>query len=474
MEFWRAGVIPNLVVLAVLLAVVGVVRRHVPAWARLGVPDSIAAGALGLALGPSGAGIAPIDPRQLELIVYHAFAVVFIAVGLQRAQKHVASGGARSLAFALPGSAVGQTVLGFAILAAWALADAAPLHPGFGFMLMLGFSQGPGQALAFGSAWENLGMEHGAQIGLTFAALGFATCVLVGVPLVAYGRKRGWVDAPGFGERTHEREPEAAPEPTHPMGESVPPEAVGAMDPLTRQIVAVGSVYALTFVVTWLTTRWLPQGHPLVATAWGFHFLVGSAIAIGTRRVADRVAPHHGLDDRLLARISVTAVDFTTAAALSAIELDVVGRWLVPILLMSLAGAVVTLVVCVWLARRAFPEAPFAHALVLFGTATGTLPTGFALLRMVDPELRGPVARSTVVAATASMPIGAPLFVGVIPFVVSRWSEGFWPSVVLPLVLATIYFVVMIALARRLTPFRALRPLASAWPPLAKPKPRDD
>jgi hypothetical protein len=37
-----------------------------------------------------------------------------------------------------------------------------------------------------------------------------------------------------------------------------------------------------------------------------------------------------------------------------------------------------------------------------------------------------------------------------------------------------IYFAVMIALARRLTPFRALRPLASAWPPVPDAKPRDD
>lgn len=155
------------------------------------------------------------------------------------------------------------------------------------------------------------------------------------------------------------------------------------------------------------------------------------------------------------------------------LELDVVGRWLAPILLMSLVGGLVTLVACVWLARRAFPEAPFAHTLVLFGTATGTMPTGFALLRMVDPELRGPVARSTVVAATASIPIGAPLFVGVIPFVVSRWSGGFWPSVWVPLGIAAIYLVVLLAVARRLTPFRALRPFASMWPPVPESKRSD-
>jgi ESS family glutamate:Na+ symporter len=466
-EFWRGGVIPNLVMLAVLLAAVGVLRRHVRLWARLGVPDSIAAGALGFCVGPSVLGLAPLDPRELELIVYHAFAIVFIAVGLQRAQRHAARGGARSLAFALPGMAVLQSLLGFAMLAVIALvagetlADGTPLHPGFGFMLMLGFSQGPGQALSFGGAWEHAGMAHGAQIGLTFAALGFAACVAIGVPLVAYGRRRGWIEAPGFGER--DGDPAVADD-AHTIA-AHPQTDDDGMDPLTRQIVAIGSVYALVFVVLWLVTRWLPSDHPLVASSWGFHFLVGSALAILTRRTADRLAPHHGLDDRLLARISVTAVDFTTAAALAAIELDVVGRYLAPILVMAVVGALVTLVVCVWYARRAFPEAPFAHCLVLFGTATGTMPTGFALLRMVDPGLRGPVARSTVVAATASIPLGAPLFIGVIPFVVSRWSLGFWPSVTLPLVIIAIYLVVLVVLARRFTPFRALRPLASAWPP---------
>jgi len=189
------------------------------------------------------------------------------------------------------------------------------------------------------------------------------------------------------------------------------------------------------------------------------------------RRVADRTVPHHGLDDRLLSRISVVAVAFTTAAALSAIEIGVVAQWIVPILLLSLLGGLVTLAICLWLARRAFPEAPFAHALVLFGTATGTLPTGFALLRTVDPELRGPAARSTVVGVTSSIPLGFPLFVGIMPFTVARWSAGFWPSVWVPLVLSSIFLVVLVVLALRLTPFRMLRPIASLWPPLPAASP---
>lgn len=472
MEFWRAGVIPNLVVLAVLLAVIGGLRRIVPGWARLGIPDSIAAGALGFVLGPSVLGIAPLDPRELELVVYHAFAIVFIAVGLQRAHKVVARGGARSLAFVIVIVATAQVLIGFAMLAWWALAGGAPLHPGFGFMLMLGFAQGPGQALSFGGAWEHAGMHHGAQIGLTFAALGFAACVLMGAPLVAFARRRGWVEAPGWAEvgRTEEATVDEA-TPVHTI--EAPSIEPTTMEPLTLQLAAIGCVYATVFLALWLVTRPLPPTHPLVASGWGFHFLIGSALAFAVRKALDRNVPRHGLDDRLLARISVTAVDFTTAAALAAIELDVVGQWIVPILLVAVVGGLATLVMCLWFARRAFPESPFAHALVLFGTLTGTLPTGFAMLRTVDPELRGPVARAMVVGATASIPLGFPLFVGILPFTVARWPAGFWPSVWLPLALCSIFLAVLVAVGLRMTPFRALRPLASLWPPLPATPPRD-
>lgn len=452
-EFWRSSLVGNVLTLTVLLAIAAALRTRVAVLRRLEIPDGIVAGALGLVLGPNLVAIAPLDGRDLEPLVYHGFAIVFVAVGLQGGERVRATGSAKSLSFALVGLAVLQALLGFALLAGWALATSQELHPGLGFMITLGFAQGPGQALAFGSAWEPLGLVHGAQIGLLYAALGFAWCCVLGVPLVAYARRRGWLD----------------PVPTDDgiVAPSTAPVSAAqrhGMEPLTVQVAAIGCVYAAVFAVLWGLSSALPAGGNTAASLWGFHFLVGSSLAIALRKIVDRGHIRIPLDDALLGRIAVTAIDFTTAAALSAIVLDALGDVIVPILVMSTIGGVATLVASLWLAKRAFPEAPFSHALLLYGTATGTVPTGLALLRIVDPELRGPVARSTVIAATAAVPIGMPLFLGVIPLSVARWGAGFWPAVTLSLAVLAVYMVVLTWIWRRTGPLRFTRPWTALWP----------
>ncbi|MBC8067545.1 MAG: hypothetical protein IAG13_04355 [Deltaproteobacteria bacterium] len=462
MDYWHGSVVANALSLGVLLAIAASLRAKLPGWGRLGVPDGITAGALALLLGPDVLAIAPLDRSGLESGVYHGFAIVFIAVGLQAAPRADVSvegrtrSSARSLSFAFIALAVLQSLLAFAMLAVWG-AGGTEHHPGLGFMVTLGFAQGPGQALSFGSAWAKLGMQDGAQIGLAFAALGFAWCCVLGVPLVAYARRRGWIDElpPRVVVPTTSTPDELA---------DVEVRTTTGMEPLTVALVVIACVYAVVFAFLSATTSLLPVGTSVGATMWGFHFLVGSALAIALRKLSDRSRTPLPLHDDLLGRVAVVAVDFTTAAALGAIQLHTLGRYLVPILVLSTAGGVFTLWISLWLARRAFPAAPFSHALLLYGTCTGTVPTGLALLRMVDPELRGPVARSTVIAVTASVPLGFPLFMGVMPLAVSRWPSGYWPSVLLPLALLATYAVVLALLWRRTAWLRWLRPLRSLWP----------
>jgi ESS family glutamate:Na+ symporter len=456
-DFWRSSLVGNVLGLAVLLAIAAALRTRVGLLRRLAIPDGIVAGALGLVLGPNLAHVMPLSGRDLEPLVYHGFAIVFVAVGLQGAERVRATGSARSLSFGFVVLAVLQALLGFALLGIWISATGDALHPGHGFMIMLGFAQGPGQALAFGSAWESLGFTSGAQIGLLYAALGFAWCCVLGVPLVAFARRRGWLDPP----------PQAAPvattvtvaDPAMSVG-----ERSGSMEPLTVQIVAIGCVYAAVFGVLWSITRALPATSNFAASLWGFHFLVGSTLAIVLRKLVDAGRVTIPLDDGLLGRIAGTAIDFTTAAALSAIQLDVLGDVLVPILVVSSIGGLVTLLSCLWLTRRAFDEAPFSHMLVLYGTCTGTVPTGLALLRIVDPDLRGPVARSTVIAATAAVPLGMPLFLGVIPLSVAQWGGGLGQTLAITLGALAVYAVVLVWIWTRTGSLRWHRPLSSLWP----------
>lgn len=450
MDHWNAGTLLNLLALTVLLALAAGLRNRMGPLRRLGIPDSIVAGALGLALGPSVLGWIPFDVPSLETLVYHGFALVFIAVSLQRPASSTRSGGARSVAIAIPTLAVLQVLVGLVVVGAWASFDS--LHPGFALLPMLGFSQGPGQALSLGAAWEPLGLADGGQLGLSFAALGFATCCLVGIPTIAWARRAGWVH----------REPRPEPAPQHTEADAS--TTAGLMEPLTSSVVAIGVVYVAVFAVISGIVYMLPEDSSLIPTAWGFHFIIGALLAMGVRRGAQATGQGHRFNDRLLGRLSVLFVDVTTTAALSAVTLAVLSRWLLPIVALCVVVTMVTLFASLWLARRAFDDEPFEHALLLFGMSTGTLPTGLALLRTLDPDLRGPVARSAALGVPGSIPLMAPLLVALLPFAVSLWESGPLVAIGVPLALVAVYLIVIAIAWRTLTKLRIRRPWHSLWP----------
>jgi glutamate:Na+ symporter, ESS family len=455
-EFWRDGLVIDLLALVVLLGVTAFARARIRWIRKLPIPNALVAGALGVVLGPEVLGIIPFDLDRLELLVYHGFALVFIAVGLQSPPSSRQGGSARSFAVALSSIAVLQVTLAFTVLIGFVLLGTS-LHPGFGFMPLLGFHQGPGPALALGSAWEPLGLPSGGGIGLLFAAFGFAYCIVLGVPLVWWGRRAGWVTPRAELEALDAERPHAPTPKAHPT-------TVHGIEPLSAQIIAIGCVYSAVFGLLWGLTSLLPEDSGIAATIWGFNFIAGSLIAIGLRRSTLRMKIALPLDDTMLSRIAVLAVDLTTAAALSAVRISILDRWLVPVLVLTAATGLLCLLASIWLARRAFPEAPFEHAIALFGSTTGTVPTGFALLRTLDPELRGPVARNVVLGATGSIPLTGPMMLLVIPVCAELWSGDPWVSMWAPLAMMAVYAAFLVVVWRWLTPFRLLRPPLAPWP----------
>lgn len=447
MGYFDGGYVQDLLIITALIAVAAGLRRALPPLQRLGMPDALIAGIVGLLLGPSVVGLLPFSPERLETVIYHALALVFIAVSLQAPPAGERSGTARSIAFAIPAIATIQGVIGLVCVLGWNLAAGGPeLHAGFAMMLPLGFNQGPGPAMTLGSAWEsNAGMTDGAQIGLIMAAAGYAWCCLIGVGLVAWGRRRGWHETRGRAER------DGRAEQVHP--ERPPPRraSLGGLEPLTAQFVAIAIAYLATWVFLDHVGPLLPAKHQ--STLWGFHFLIATGFALALRPVCARLPGGNPLDDDLLARISSVIVDVATCAALSAVSVKVLGEHLAPVLLIACVGGTATLIACVWMARRAFPTAPFEHAIVTYGSLTGTATTGMALLRMLDPQLAGPAARNYVLAVTPSALLGLPLFV-MMPIPVLGYPGEYPGKALLVLGLLAGYAVVVVVAWRLLAPLR--------------------
>jgi ESS family glutamate:Na+ symporter len=450
-KFWEGGAPLTLVLLFALLALAATLRRLIPPLDRLKVPDSMVAGVLALALGPGVVGLLPLNQDVLERLVYHGLAILYISVTLQSPARGEGAGTlVKGFAFGIPSMAVMQGLIGLVLVLAWSAVGASLLHPGVGMMIPLGFSQGPGQALAMGAAWEDLGMVDGGQIGLIMAAMGFLWCIVVGIPLVAVGRRMGWLEAPpkSGGEGDDERDA---------------PPAVGGLEPLTRQLAAISAVYLLTWGVLQGASALLAGNEQAQATIFGFHFIIGALLGIAARKGAAALGQGEVLHTPLLARISALSVDLVTVSAIGAVQIAVVRDWWLEVLVFTSMGGLSTLVACLWLSRRAFQRASFEHALVLFGAATGTLATGLALLRMVDPELRGPVPTSAVLGSAAALPLAAPLLaVMQVPGV--GWPDSYPGRVWLTLGILVAYVSALVVAWRVVGGLRFLRPLGRIWP----------
>lgn len=414
MEIWQQTGLVTVLCVAVVLALAEAARRLIPPLGRLGLPSSIVAGVLGLLLGPQVVGWLPLSRELLESAVYHGLAVVFIAVALQPSSASSEDGSsdsrsAVSMMFAIVLMVTAQTALGIGFVYVLHLAG-GPTHPGLGLLLALGFEQGPGQAMAMGGAWEPA-LQDGRQLGLIIAAAGFAWSVVVGVPLVLVGKRRGWVS------------PAQTDEPGALLGASGLEEP-GSLDALTRHGVIVALCYLATLGVCTVLSLLIAVVAPDVAKmVWGFHFIVGAMVATGVRLGLSRLPGPALLDASLLSRIGGTAVDVTTVCALAAVQLAVLSANWVPIAVLTTLGGALTLMICLWLAPRAFPTAPFEHAVVWFGMSTGTLPMGLALLRIIDPQLKSSAPLSAV-AGSAGATLGAiPVVLILHPLVVVSWPD---------------------------------------------------
>ncbi|MFM2246018.1 MAG: hypothetical protein RL071_2092 [Pseudomonadota bacterium] len=456
MSFWTDTAILDLLWLGLLLFIAQAAHQRVALLHRLALPPVLVAGGLGLLLGPGGLDLLQLHAPVLESIAYHGLGLVFVAMGLQPPPPGKASGDARSAGYAVTTFTVAQGVLGLLLVGIASLVG-PHVHPGVGLMLPLGFAQGPGQALSLGRAWEEgAGMASGAQVGLAMATQGFLWCSLLGVALYHWGRRRGWMDDPTEGAAAVAEGEAPAP--------SADAEASADMDPLTRTLALIAVLYLSTWGVLQGLSAALAGAPKIAASIAGFHFLIGLGFAVGARTVLQRRGAAGGLHQPSLGRVAGVAVDVTAAAAIAAVRVDQIADQMVMIVVFGTICAALTAVGCVWLGSRAFRTQRFAHVLVLFGTMTGTLPTGLALARLADPGLSGPAPRSFVGGTTLAALMGLPLILFVLPFAVAGWPDAHFSRLGLTLLLLLAYLGLLMLGWRRFSQLSPLR--GPLWAPL--------
>src|SRR5690606_10605777 len=129
---------------------------------------------------------------------------------------------------------------------------------------------------------------------------------------------------------------------------------------------------------------------------WGFHFLIGSLIALAFRwgfNLAQRKgrAAAQVPNNYLLQRIAGFSFDYMIAASIAAISIYALEEYALSVFLLTTIGGLVTIAYVLWLSPRLYPKDPLPNAVGFYGMLTGTISTGMALVKAVDPQFRSDV-----------------------------------------------------------------------------------
>ncbi|UQN28098.1 sodium/glutamate symporter [Brachybacterium kimchii] len=421
-------------------------RRWVPFLRTNMVPAFVIAGFLGaIAMNVGLAGVIDgVDHTLFTTITSELFTLSFISIGLtpppsttsddEGGMRRTLLRGAWAMGLTWSFVFVVQALIGVATVAV--TGRFGGMDAVYGFMVPFAFAQGPGQAVTFAGIFEQQGWSNAVDVGLAFASAGFAVAFLVGVPLAKWGMTRGLAThsmgisasvAKGFFRHDEETE-------------SVGSETTfsGNIDTLSLHIALMGISYVLAHVLAWIL-GFIPGF--IGDTMSGMMFMNGLLAAYAVRWILSRMGVTHLIDRQLQAKITGFATDYVVVASFMAVQAVVVVAWLVPILVTCVVATAVTVVLVFLLGQRYGSDHDFERTMGMFGTLTGTTPTGLALVRILDPRMR-----TTTMAEMGLMNLPEMLYIPAMLTISAAFAGSFGLPAALGIMaaLTVAYFVIML------------------------------
>jgi ESS family glutamate:Na+ symporter len=317
-----------------------------------------------------------------------------------------------------------QAILGFAVTFLFIATIMPRLFPSFGFLLALGYGLGPGQAYAIGHGWEAMGFEGGGNLGLVFAALGYLWGCFGGIWLIWLARKRGWMDVKKIDAINQKRIRIGifGPAERKPVGSHLTTETE-AIDTMSFNVAVILGVYLLAFLLLKGLTALLhlagPTGDQLSGNLWGIAFIFAALVALIVKKVMRALKVSHAMDDGSLTRVAGASVDLMVTAAVAAIAIVTLSTYWLPVLVVAILGGIITTASVIWTCSRVYREHKFDWTLMIYGNMTGTLSTGLAFLRIVDPGFDSPVATDYMYSTGIT-------FVLCVPYILMLNLPGYW------------------------------------------------
>lgn len=383
----------------------------------------------------------------LSAFTYHGIAIGFAALTLKgidrlngpirKKPKAIASG------MVIVNSYIIQGVFG--LLVTIVLSFIFSSIPNYaGFLLPMGFGQGPGQALSVGAAFQRQGFELGTSFGLTIASIGFVSASIGGIIFLQKLKRQGLLKPASESSMETDRQDIIL------EGQGQAP-LVDAIDKLTIQFAIIGFIYligyGLIFTAQQVILSFDPEGSGFLARniiplLYGFNFIIVVFVAMLYKAITKTLLQKNVMrqiytNDFMLNRIAGFAFDVMMIASIMAIDISVVFEtgFISALLVLTIGGTLITYYYLQFVTKKVYPDYWHEAFLIFYGTMTGTASTGIALLREKDPFFKTPAANDIVYGSSMAILLGFPLllFVGVV-------TLG-WLAIIIVLVTLSLIFV---------------------------------
>jgi len=399
--------------LLLFLMLGNILRRTIPLFRKCLIPSALLGGTLLLIVDiiTKHCGITLVDNRMMQVITYHCLAIGFAAMSLKTEKSTVKTHRCQVVEFgALQGGTyMLQAFTGLAITIVFFLLTRYGknvISYVCGLILPLGFGQGPGNALTWDVNFTNPPAAQFAgngSFGLSLASIGFVVASVFGVLHINIGKKRGHI------QLREARDEKEFVDLTNPGGNEIPDNE--SVDKFSIQMGFVALAYAIAFGFMCLLGK---LSNFTNSIAWGFNFLWASLAAMAIKPVVKllqkRNLMHRSyINNYQMDRISGFSFDLMIVAGVAAIEINDIKNYILPIVILSLVGTVITYVYIRRVAKHCFKGFEHEFFLMSFGTLTGTASNGMILMKEIDPGLKTPVSSLYILSNFPAMVMIAPL-----------------------------------------------------------------
>lgn len=372
---------------SVMLCIGMLLRAKISFLKRMLVPASVIGGIIGVVfinfITYMGINIGT-NSNMYATIVNNLFTISFISISLTSASKE--KNNARETAKGVVGMGLVWCLLYaltpiIATIIIWGTGKSVKMNEIYGMLIQFAFCQGPGQSAAYGAIFEQYGWNNASVVAIAFSAIGFIVAFLVGIPLAKLGIKRGVAKNCGRidesilkGYYVKNKQKDCIIKDT---------TCNCNIETLAFHIALIGICYMLAVVIAKVLS-YIPGF--LGVSMSSMMFMNGMYAAYIVKWLMKKLHLEFLQENILQNKITGCASDYLVICAFMAVSINMIKDWFLLMVLVSVIVTIVTTIICIYFGQRFGGENDFERTLGLYGTCTGTVPSGIALIRIVDPN----------------------------------------------------------------------------------------